>query len=146
MPSLKLIGISIVLAIIAGLSSATWFEHQKYLTTKAQYEGFVAKAQALAAQQLAENARKEKEHAQILQDALAARDAAFSSLRHYADLARSGRLSITPIASPGTDRLCFSRPAFDAALQQFLGTTEGLITEGDGSVIDNQAWAQAWPK
>lgn len=145
MPNLKLYGLLAVALLIATLSASTWFERQRYLTTKAQYDGFVATAQALAAQQLAENARKEKAYADQVHAAESDRDAAVKRLRDSEADTRRLRMSVTPEAAAGTDRVCFTRTGLDRAIQGLLADVQGFLEEGDGALIDNQAWAKAWP-
>lgn len=144
--NLKLYGIIALAGLLAALAGSTWFEHQRYLTTKAQYDGFVAQAQALAAQQLAENAAKEKAYANQVHTAESDRDAALKRLRDsQADTDRL-RMSVTPEAAAGTDRVCFTRTGLDRAIQSFLADVQGFLEEGDSALIDDQAWAKAWPR
>src|SRR3990167_8423281 len=138
----KLILGGAILAVILALSGYGWFEHNRYARVKAEYDGFVAQAQAIAAVQLAENQRKEKENAQRIKDAESDRDIALTQLRHAT--ANTGRLrtTISALTASTTGKVCYRSQGLDAA---FSGIT-GLIEEGDGAIIDNRAWFDSWPR
>ena len=131
-----------IAAIILVLSGYAWFEHNRYARVKAEYDGFVAQAQAIATVQLAENQRKEKENAQRIKSAESARDIALKQLR--LSTASSGRLrtTIASLTASRTGKVCYSSTGLDAALS---GVTR-LIEEGDTAVINNRAWFEAWPR
>ena len=131
-----------IAAIILILSGYGWFEHNRYARVKAEYDGFIAQAQAIAAIQLAENQRKEKENAQRIKTAEFARDTAVKQLRlSTADTSRL-RTTIAALTASSTGKVCYRSEAIDAALR---GIT-GLIIEGDDSIITNRAWFESWPR
>ena len=133
----------IVLGLIL-LALVGWgtYEHNRFLTTKAEYGEFIAQSEKLASDQKAKIIQMEKDHAEKLHVVELARLAALDQLRVNQERARASRVSITP---KGSERFCFSRNGFDAALQSFLGTVEGLIAEGDIALIDKQTLLKAWP-
>jgi len=138
-----IIGAAVLFVLMSMLSWAL-LERNGRMKVQADYDGFVAKAQVLAAQQLEANARKEKEYAEKLRMAESARSAAVIKLREYQAGARSNRVSVTPATA--TDNLCFSRAKFDTAIQSFLEEVEGLLATGDLALIDNHSLIEAWPK
>ena len=126
----------VVGVIILSLIGYGYFEHTRFLSEKAAYSDFRETSATKALE-------KEKEHALQVNDAMSERDAALKRLRDNEVRSRAIRANITP---QGNDRLCFNRTAFDTALQQFLGNIEGLLAEGDISLINLQATLSAWPK
>ena len=132
-----------ILSILSTLFAWGMWERSGKLSIKAEYDGFVIKAQILAAERLAENRKKEIEYEERLKTAEFARTVAINQLRISQERARVSRMSIIP---QGPERLCFSRSGFDAALQSFLGTVEAIVTEGDIGLIDKQTLLKAWPE
>lgn len=141
MPSPKIIGVLIVLMAFAVLSSMTFYYRGQYQTEKAAYDEFISKAQVLAAQQLTDNARKESERAQAIQAAITDRDAALDKLRNATANSSRLRAIIASLTASSSGKVCFRSEGFNAALS---GIT-GLIEEGDGAIITDRAWYQAWP-
>ena len=133
------------MVVMFALGGYAWVEHQEKITIQAQYDGFVAKAQAIAAAQLAANARKEKQYAEKLHAAESDRDTAVGRLRDYQANTNRLRVSVTPKAPQGTDRVCFTRSKLDAAIQQLITEVQGLLATGDSSLIANREALQAWP-
>ena len=127
--------ITVGLILLALVGWGTW-EHTRFLSVKAEYSDFRQEATAQVLKQ-------EKAHNDQINSAMAERDVSIARLRDSEARSRSLRASITPQSG---DRLCFHRTAFDAALQQFLGDIEGLLAEGDISMINLQATLAAWPK
>jgi len=139
-PKLYLFGaIGLVILVLSGYG---WFEHTRYQTTKAEYDGFVAKAQAIAAQQLAENARKDKEYADKIHSAESARDAALGKLRDSQASTSRLRSTLHSLSASRSGQVCFSASGFDA----FLSANTGLIEQGQGAIIDSRALLQSWPE
>ena len=130
------------IALISILFVFAMFEHNRYARVKAEYDGFVAQAQAIAAIQLAENQRKERENAQRIKDAVRDRDIALTQLRHATKDSSRLRTTITALTASSTGKVCYRSEAIDAALS---GIT-GLIIEGDDSIITNRAWFESWPR
>ena len=132
-------GIAAIMLVLAGYG---WFEHNRYARVKAEYDGFVAQAQAIATVQLAENQRKEKEREQRIKDAIRDRDIALTQLRHATKDTSRLRTTIATLTASSTGKVCYRSEAIDAALS---GIT-GLIIEGDDSIITNRAWFESWPR
>lgn len=122
--------------ILLALTGWGTYEHSRFLSLKTEYSEFkeTAATQAL---------KQEKDHAIQVNNALAERDIYLNRLRDSEIRTRALRASITP---QGPDRLCFNRPALDAAIQSFLGEVQGLIEQGDVTLINLQATLAAWPK
>ena len=132
-------GIAAIMLVLAGYG---WVEHNRYARVKAEYDGFVAQAQAIAAVQLAENQRKERENAQRIKDAVRDHDIALTQLRHATKDTSRLRTTISTLTASSTGKVCYRSEAVDAALR---GIT-GLIIEGDDSIINNRAWLESWPR
>lgn len=146
MLSPRLITILIILAVIGSLTASTWAEHEKYLVAKSEYAAYVSKAEALAANQRAKIAQLEKDNAERLHIAELARLAALDQLRHDQAIASARRVSVTPQAAGGTDRVCFARSKLDEAVQRFLADVQGFVAEGDNAIIGVRAALSEWPK
>jgi hypothetical protein len=131
-PNTNLLLIFVILAV----GGWGWYEHGRFLSERTAYSEF---RETSAEQAL----KQEKEHALQVNDAMSTRDAAINRLRDNEIRSRSLRTNITP---QGSERLCFNRTAFDAALQQFLGDVEVLLAEGDTALINLQTTLAAWPK
>ena len=136
-------GIAAIMLILAGYG---WFEHNRYARVKAEFDGFVAQAQAIAAVQLAENQRKEKEREQRIKDAIRDRDAMVVRMRNLAKSASGSLLPGTSTAAGITETTCYNRAGLDAALSRFEEGIKGLVTEGDEAIINTRAWLSSWPK
>ena len=132
------------LAIIL-LSLTTWglWERNSKLSIKAEYDGFISKAQILAAERLAENQRKEAEYNERIKKAESARTAAVKRLR---DQNHSGipRLPFLPASTEA--RICFDRPKLDAAIGILVKDLQGIATDGDLALIDLQTFVESWPR
>ena len=131
-PNVNLVLIFVILTV----GGYGWYEHTRFLNERLAYSDF---RETSATQAL----KQKEEHDEQMSVAMAERDVALNRLRDNEIRSRSLRASITP---QGSDRLCFHRTAFDAALQQFLGDVEGFIAEGDLSLINLQTTLAAWPK
>jgi hypothetical protein len=129
------------MAVMALFAWGMW-ERSGKIKVQADYDTFIIKAQAIAAVQLAENQRKEKENAQRIKDAESDRDTALKQLRHTTANTSRLRTTIAALTASTTGKVCYRSQAFDAALS---GIT-GLIIEGDGAIIDNRAWFDSWPR
>ena len=132
-------GIAAIMLVLAGYG---WFEHNRYARVKAEYDGFVAQAQAIAAVQLAENQRKEKEREQRIKDAIRDRDIALTQLRHATKDSGRLRTTISALTASSTGKVCYSSTGLDASLSEITG----LIEEGDAAIINNRAWFESWPR
>lgn len=139
---LKQYAFGALLILIISLSGYGWFEHNRYVTTKLEYDGFVSKAQAIAAQQLSNNERKEKEYANKLHIAESARLDAFNKLREYQARPRGERLPGSPQTSGNADTVCWSIERFDLGLREL----EEIIIAGQKALIINKEALEAWPQ
>jgi hypothetical protein len=146
MPNLSTPVIVILILACLSLAGSTWSEHQKLLVSRAEHTTYVTKAEKLASDQRAKIAQLEKDNAEKEHAAELARIAFSDELRRNRELARTNRMSVTPATQAGSDRLCFSRTAFDAALQQFLGEIEGFVAEGDSTLGNARFLLASWPK
>jgi len=122
--------------IILALGGWGYYEHDKFLSVKAEYSDFREQSvtQALA---------QEKQHNEQINVAMVERDAANKRLSDDQARSRALRTAITPT---GPEKLCYSRSAFDAAISAYLAGIENLLADGDQAVIDNKAWLESWPK
>ena len=140
-PKLYLMGgVTLVL-----LSLTTWgfYERSAKLSIKAEYDGFVTKAQILAAERLAENKRKEAEYNERIKKAESARTAAVKRLR---DQSHSGipRLPFLPASTEA--RICFNRTQLESAIGVLVKDLQGIATDGDLALIDLQTFVESWPR
>ena len=130
--------------VILALTTWGFAERSGRLSIKADYDGFVAKAQILAAERLAENQRKEAEYRERLKTAEFARDAAMRKLReHRANTSLSG-MSLTP--ETATNRVCFNRTELESAFRILVTDLQGLAEQGDIALIDLQTVLASWPQ
>lgn len=141
----KLIMLGGVGLVILALTTWGFYERSSKLSIKAEYDGFVTKAQILAAERLAENQRKETEYRERLKTAEFAASASLKRLREYTERPRG---SLLPSASTSTgipETTCYNRAGLDAALSKFEEGVTGLLTEGDEAIINVRAWLASWP-
>ena len=133
----------IILAILSALFGWGMWERSGKLSIKADYDGFVTKAQILAAERLAENQRKEAEYNERIKKAESARVASVKRLR---DQNHSGipRLPFLPATTEA--RICFDRTKLDAAIGILVKDLQGIATDGDLALIDLQAFVSSWPR
>lgn len=132
----------LVIAISLFAGGAFWMHNRDQV----KFVTFQTQINVLAEQAKAETALKEAQYAKAIQDATLSRDAALGRVRELQAAASRNRMSVTPQASAGTDKVCFARSKLDGAIQSFLTDIQGLIATGDSALIDNQAWLKAWPK
>lgn len=127
------------------VSGYAWFGHSRYSQIKSEYAEFVARAEARAAEQKADNAIKEKSHAEKIHAAERSRNAALVKLRDQART-RGSVLPDVAAGAAGTETICFDRRGLDVALRNFTTGVEGLVLEGDQAIIDNRSWLSSWPE
>ena len=132
----------IILGILSAMFGWGMWERNGKLSIKAEYDGFVSKAQILAAERLAENQRKEVEYAQRIKDAQRSRDSAINSLRAYRERPRLSSMPGSPQTSGRTDAICWTTDQFDTGLRRL----EEIIIRGQTSIEDVKLLLEAWPK
>ena len=140
----KLLMVGGLLLVILALTTWGFYERSGKLSIKADYDGFVAKAQILAAERLAENARKEKEYETKLRNAESARAAAIAKLREHQKRTDLSGMSFLP-ATP-TNRVCFDRTQLESAIGNLVKDLQGLAEQGDIGLIDLRTVLDSWPK
>jgi hypothetical protein len=109
----------------------------------------MVRAEAIAQQQAAENARKALEALKAKERADENYTRNLDRLRADVKRLRDSRPSVLPPAAPTArdpERACFSRPELDAALRRFVEGAAGLVAEGDEARLGLDAAKQAWPK
>lgn len=134
-------GLAIILLLLT-----TWgfYERSGKLSIKADYDGFIAKAQILAAERLAENQRKEAEYRERLKTAEFARDAAMRKLRERRASSSLSGMPLTP--ETATNRVCFDRPQLESAFRILVTDLQGIAEQGDIALIDLQTVLSGWPQ
>lgn len=132
----------IILAVLSAMFGWGMWERSGKLSIKSEYNGFVADAKAIAAVQLAERQRKEKENEERIKTSESDRNAALASLRLAT--ADSGRLrtTINSLTTSRSGQVCFRSPEFATTLS---GIT-GLVEQGETSLINSRALLEGWPK
>ena len=126
------------LLIVVILAFGGWgaWEHARFLSVKAEYSDFREQAvtQALA---------QEKQHNEQISVAMAERDASIARMRDNEIRFNS---SFLPKTTGNSETACYDRSRLDAALSKFEEGIRELLTEGDEAIINNRAWASAWPE
>ena len=120
---------------------------------KAGFSEFKSTVEANGKRAQAEAKLKEATNAQAISGALTERDAALVRLRDSQKRSASRRLSSGPAAPAGSDQICISSTAYNAAFQRFrerlVSSLDGLgslAVEGDEAQLDAKALIEAWPK
>jgi hypothetical protein len=146
---LEIYGIAFVVLALALAAGGFYEHHQGYLAGKkevqAEFDAFKNEVKAAGLKAEQDKLAKEKQDAEKITAAVASRDAALNSLRIAAARPRGG---FVPSAAPGAadgGRICYDRQALDAALRRLDSGVSGLITEGDGQVINALSLLRAWP-
>ena len=143
-PNLKLVIGGVLLVIILSLFGYARWEHSRYVETKADYDTFIIKAQVLAAERLAENARKEKEYAENIRLAESDRNIAVAKLRDNQKRADLSRLPFLPASTE--NRVCLNRTQFESAIGDLVADLQEIAGTGDLALIDLQTFISSWPK
>ena len=130
----------IILGILSAMFGWGMWERNGKLSIKAEYDGFVSKAQILAAERLAENQRKEVEYAQRIKDAQRSRDNAINSLRAYRERPRLSSMPGSP-QTADANTICFATDRFSEGLREL----ERIIIAGQEAVIDRTTLLESWP-
>lgn len=137
----KLIALGVVGLVILSLTTWGFYERSEKLSIKADYDGFIAKAQILAAEQLAYNRNKEIQYAERLKTAEFAAAAARNRLREYTERPRSDPLPGSP-QTADANTVCFATERLDRGLREL----EGIIVAGQEAVVDRNVLLESWPK
>jgi len=135
---------SVFIVILLAVGGYGLWEHSRYVSTKADYDGFVSKAQILAAERLVENVKKEGEYREKIRLAESARNDSLTKLRDYQKRADLSRMSFLP-ASP-EDRVCFNRTRFESAIGTLVADLQAIAGTGDIALIDLQTILSSWQK
>lgn len=143
-PNPKLILAGSILLAFLGLAGWGYFEHNRFIKKSLELTEFVSQTQINAAVATAEKARKEKEDAERIQNAVIARDAAINKLRQHQASAASSRLPFLPASTE--NRVCLNRTQFESAIGSLVTDLQGLVGEGDIALIDLQTFIESWPK
>lgn len=141
----KLIMLGGIGLVILSLTTWGFYERSGKLSIKADYDGFIAKAQILAAERIAENQRKEAEYRERLKTAEFAAAAARNRLREYTERPRGSLLPTSAASSGSSETTCYNRAGLDTALSRFEEGITGLLAEGDEAIINTRAWFASWP-
>ena len=136
--------IALVLALAIG--AAYYKGHSAGMAeVQTKFDLFTAQVNAAGEKARADAATKEKDDAAKITAAVTSRDAALASLRVASARPRGGFVPAAATGSAGGDRICYSRQALDAALRSLDTGVSGLVTEGDGQVINALTLLKAWP-
>ena len=138
----RLIALGGIGLIILSLTTWGFAERSERLSIKADYDGFIAKAQILAAERLAENQRKEAEYRERLKTADFERNRLMRELRERRERASLFTVPGSPQTSGSNEIVCWSATRFNEGLREL----EGIINQGQEIVIDLQTVLSAWPK
>ena len=126
------------LLIVVILAFGGWgaWEHARFLSVKAEYSDFREQAvtQALA---------QEKQHNEQINVAMVERDASIARMRD--SQIRSRALSVS-LAAEGSGRKCYNADGLNGAYRELIAEIRAIAGEGQASMIDNKAWASAWPE
>lgn len=114
-------------------------------TERANFRAFKSEVSAAGEKAKAEKLTREKGWEDEIKNSNSQRDAALASLRD-SERSRRSRVPITPAATDGGDKICFSQKALSAAVERYRGRILGLVAEGDAAQIDAQALIRAWPR
>lgn len=148
----KLEAYGIGLVLLGLLMAGAYFKghHSGYVEgrqeVQTQFDAFKNEVKAAGLKAEQDKIAKEKEDAKRINDAVTARDSALASLRIAAARPRSGFVPPATSGTPDGSRVCYDRQALDAALRKLDSGVSGLVTEGDGQVINALSLLKAWPK
>ena len=140
LPLSAYLGIALAAAVLLG--GAGW---KHAISVQEQFDAFKLTQESLARIQQQENAKEKTKHETDIKLAVSDRDLALAKLRER-QRAGAGGMSVTPKPTEGTDKLCFERAKLDGAIQSLIGDFQAIAGEGDAALIDNRAWAEAWPR
>ena len=113
-----------------------WYSHVQFLNERLAYSGFRETSAAKALKQ-------KEEHNEQVTVAMAERDASLARMRDSQK--RTHALQRTITASK-TGKVCFRSEGLDAAYRELVSEIRAIAGEGQAGLIDNKAWASAWPK
>lgn len=143
------IGLMLVLAMLGAYFKG---KHDGGQIVQLKFDVFVSEVKAAGAKAEADKAIKEKADAEKITAAVAGRDVALARLRDAQASAASRRLPSNPAAPSGSNKVCFSSTAYNAAFKQFgdglnkfLQSATGFAIEGDTAQLDAQTLVNAWP-
>ena len=109
----------------------------------------MVRAEAIAQQQAAENARKALEALKAKERADENYTRNLDRLRADVKRLRDSRPSFLPApaaSAPSPARACFDRPQLERALRELDSGVQDLVREGDEARLGLDAAKQAWPK
>ena len=132
---------AIIGAVLLSLVGYGWFEHNRFMRTKAEFGEFVSAQHALAAKAEADKIIKEKENERRINNAMHSRDVALNRLREFQS-SRRGQLPGSPQTAGSSETICWSTDRFDSRLQEL----EGILVEGQKAVEERKALFEAWPQ
>jgi hypothetical protein len=109
----------------------------------------MVRAEAIAQQQAAENARKALEALKAKERADENYTRNLDRLRADLKRLRNARTDFVPAPSasaPSPDRACFDREQLERAIRSLDSGVQALIERGDEALIGLEAAREAWPK
>lgn len=149
--------IALVLMLAAG-AAGLYERHEGRVEGRAEvqvkFDSFVNETKAAGLEAEQDKLAKEKENAEKVIAAITTRNDALARLQSAQAAASAARraMSRNPAAPAGSNQVCFSSAAYNAAFQQFgpgldrfIQSTSGFVVEGDGATIDAKTLIQAWP-
>lgn len=147
----KFIGAAVVLLIIIALGISLKVQTARLNACKDAFETFKIQVKTLGEQAERDAKLKEKGYADSIKIAVSSRADALKRLRDLS--ARSSPMPNNPTAPAGSDEICISSGAYNAAFQKFgadlagfIQGTRGLAIQGDEAQIDAKALFDGWPK
>lgn len=138
----KLILAGVLLLSYLGLIGYGYFEHNRFLKTKAEYSEFVTKSELNAAIATAEKERKEKEYANQILDAHRSRNIALAKLRQHQASAAERALSLASSSA----LVCYEGTELDVAYRILVTGLRAVSKEGDENTIELNQMIEAWPE
>ena len=144
----KWIGIGVVMLV---LGLAVWVQTERLDAVKAEYAGFVAKAEAIGREQEAAAKIKDAENKAKQEKANAENARTKSALTIALNSVRNTRPSgsFVPAAAPGAvrpDLACYDRAEYSGATGRLVEGLRGLADESTAATIDlntAKTWAQS---
>ena len=126
----------ILIGLMIALGVYGYVEHSRFIKVRLEYDSFISETRILTAQQ-------EAKHAVQISTAMAERDAANKRLSDNQARSRAMQRTLT---AKSTGRICYSSDGLDSAYRELVSEIRAIAGEGQAGLIDNKAWASAWPK
>ena len=156
---LEIYAILVVVIGLAAVGAGLYERHEGRVEGRAEvqvlFDAFKNDVKAAGLKAEADKLARETQDAKRIDDAVATRNDALNRMR-VAEAAARTRFSTVrsnPSAPSGSNQVCFTSTAYNAAFQQFsaglnrfLQATSGYAFEGDSAALSAKTLIQAWPK